>query len=82
MIARAREMKNSERGKIVLRTAKYLFRKTAEELRLYSKDLEILSSSLSDIQENEEMSAHYSLPTPCLNNGTDKCKWWTDLGWF
>ena len=82
MIARAREMKNSERGQIVLRTAKYLFRKTAEELRLYSKDLDILSSSLSDIQENEEMVAHYSLLIPCLNNGTDQCKWWTNLGWL
>ena len=82
MIARAREMKNSERGKIVLRTAKYLFRKTAEELKLFSKDLEILSSSLSDIQENEEMSAHYRLLSPCLHNGTEECRWWTDLGWF
>ena len=82
MIARARELENSDRGQIVLRTAKYLFRKTAEELQLYSKDLEILSSSLSDIQENDEMLAHYSLLTPCLHNGTEECKWWTELGWL
>ena len=76
MIDTARERKNYK----ILKTAKYLFRKTAEELDLYSKDLEILSSSLAEIQENEEMAAHYSRLSPCLHNGTEECRWWTDLG--
>ena len=78
MIASARDKKNDK----ILKTAKYLFRKTAEELKLYSKDMEILSSSLSEIQENAEMLAHYSVLSPCLHNGTEECRWWTDLGWF
>ena len=78
MIATARERKNYK----ILRTAKYLFRQTAEELQLFSKDLEILSSGLSEIQENEEMMDHYSLLSPCLHNGTEECSWWTELGWF
>ena len=76
MIASARDKKNDK----ILKTAKYLFRKTAEELQLFSKDMEILSSSLSEIQENEEMLAHYSVLSPCLLNGTEECRWWTDLG--
>ena len=76
MIATAREKKNYK----ILRTARYLFRKTAEELQLFSGDLEILSSSLSEIQENDEMMAHYRLLSPCLHNGTEECRWWTDLG--
>ena len=78
MIASARDKKNDK----ILKTAKYLFRKTAEELHLYSKDMEILSSSLSEIQENAEMLAHYSVLSPCLHNGTEECKWWTDIGWL
>ena len=78
MIASARDRKNDK----ILKTAKYLLRKTAEELQLFSKDMEILSSSLSEIQENAEMLAHYSALSPCLHNGTEECRWWTDLGWF
>ena len=77
MIASARDMKNDK----TLKTAKYLFRKIAEELVLLSKDMEILSSSLSEIQENAEMLAHYSVLSPCLHNGTEECRWWTDIGW-
>ena len=76
MIASARDKKNDK----ILKTAKYLFRRTAEELQLYSKDIEILSSSQSEIQENPEMLAHYSVLSPCLHNGTQECRWWTDLG--
>ena len=43
MIASARDRKIDK----ILKTAKYLFRRTAEELQLYSKDIEILSSSQS-----------------------------------
>ena len=78
MIASARDRKNDK----ILKTAKYLLKKTAEELQLFSKDIEILSSSLSEIQENAEMLAHYSVLSPCLHNGTEGCKWWNDLGWF
>ena len=78
MIATARERRNDK----ILKTAKYLLRKTADELRLSSKDIEILSSSLAEIQENEEMLTHYSLLSPCLINGTEECRWWTDLGGF
>ena len=76
MIATARERRNDK----ILKTAKYLLRKTADELRLSSKDIEILSSSLAEIQENEEMLTHYSLLSPCLHNGKEECRWWTDLG--
>ena len=78
MIATARERRNDK----ILKTAKYLLRKTADELRLSSKDIEILSSSLAEIQENEEMLTHYSLLSPCLINGTEECGWWTGLGGF
>ena len=61
-------------------TAKYLFRKTAEELELYSKDIEIISSSVSEIKDNKEMLAHYGVLRPCLHNGTEECQWWKQLG--
>ena len=63
-----------------LKTAKLLFRKTAEELKLYSKDVEIISSSLSEIAGNEEMLSHYSVLSPCLHNGTAECQWWRSIG--
>ena len=63
-----------------MKTAKLLFRKTAEELKLYSKDVEIISSRLSEIAENEEMLSHYTVLSPCLHNGTEECQWWRFIG--
>ena len=76
IIATAREKELDNEYK----TAKYLFRKTAEELKLYSRDVEIISSSVAEISENEEMLSHYGVLSPCLHNGTEECQWWKSLG--